>query len=125
MSTSSLSILLPAKSNTGSKDKRGRSSPNKIKLVEEFIKLIHMDLVVIGKRNPFYQEFMQRHTTAIVTPESWATIQRFIFGDFIKNQGDVSLLRNLWARISSFTNYHATVSDFDWREERLTVSIFF
>ena len=66
---------------------------------------------------------MKGHTTALVTPEARAKTQICIVADFIKTQGDLSLLRNLWARVSSFTNYQASLCDFDWGEERLTVSI--
>ena len=81
------------------------------------------ELVDIGERFPFYDDFMKGHTTALVTPEARDKTQICFVADFIKTQGDLSLLRNLWARVSSFTNYQASLCDFDWGEERLTVSI--
>ena len=38
---------------------------------------------------------------------------------------DLLLLRNLWSRIGSYTNYQATFCDFHWGEERLAVSTTF
>ena len=104
---------------------RGRDGKllDKLKLADELPKFIHAELVDIGERFPFYVDFMNGHTTALITPEARAKTQIFIVAYFIKTQGDLSLLRNLWARISSFTNYQASLFDFDWGEERLTVSI--
>ena len=104
---------------------RGRDGKllNKVKLANELPKFIHAELVDIGERFPFYDDSMKGHTTALVTPEARAKTQICIVTDFIKTQGDLSLIRNLWARVSSFTNYQASLCDFDWGEERLTVSI--
>ena len=66
---------------------------------------------------------MEGHTTAVVTAESRARTQLCITRGFLKNQGDVSLLHNFWARLSSFTDYQATLSDFEWGQARLTVSV--
>ena len=51
---------------------RGRDGKiqNKLKLSEELPKFIHAKLVDIGERFPFYEGFMQGHTTALVTPEA-------------------------------------------------------
>ena len=104
---------------------RGRNGKllNKLKLADELPKFIHAELLDKGERFPFYDDLMKGHTTALVTPEARAKTQICIVADFIKTQGDLSLLRNLWARVSSFTNYQASLCDFDWGEERLTVSI--
>ena len=95
---------------------RGRDGKllNKLKLADELPKFIHAELVDIGERFPFYDDFMKGHTTALVTPEARAKTQICIVADFIKTQGDLSLLRNLWARDSSFANYQASLCDFDW-----------
>ena len=58
----------------------------------------------------------------MITPESRAKTQVCIVADFIRTQGDLSLLRNLWSRISSFTDHQASLCNFDWGEEHLTVS---
>ena len=58
---------------------------------------------------PFYDDFMKGYKT-----EARAKTQIYIVADFIKTQGDLSLLRNLWARVSSFTNYQAIQCDFGW-----------
>ena len=95
----------------------------KIELAKELPKFIHAELVDIGERFPFYDDFLKGSSTALVTPDSRAKTQICIISDYIQTHGDLSLLRNLWARIGSFTNYQATLCDFDWGEERLTVSI--
>ena len=57
---------------------------------------------------------MQERTAALVTPEFGAKTQHCIVGDFIQRQGDLTVLRNLWARNSAFTNHQATLCNFDW-----------
>ena len=94
---------------------RGRDGKllNKLKLADERPKCIHAELVHIGERFLFHDDFMKGHTTALVTTEARPKTQICILADFIKTQGDLSLLGNLWARVSSFTNYQASLCDFD------------
>ena len=103
---------------------RGRNGKilSKIELANELPNFIHCELVDIGERFPFYDDFMQGRTTALVTPESRAKTQLRTVGDFIQRQGDLTVLRNLCARISSFTDHQATLCNFDSDEDRVTVS---
>ena len=104
---------------------RGRTGKvlTKFELAKELPLFIHAELVDIGERFPFYEDFLKGSTTALVTPDSRAKTQLCIIADFIQHQGDILLLRNLWSRIGSYTNHQAVFCDFDWSEERLTVSI--
>ena len=95
---------------------------SKVELAKELTKFIHVELVDIGERFPFYEDFIKGSTTALVTPEARVKTQLCLVGDFIKTQGDMMVLRNLWSRVGSFTNHQATFNDFDWGEERLSVS---
>ena len=94
----------------------------KMELAKELPHFINEELVDIGERLPFYDDYIKGSTTALVTTESRAKTQLCLVGDFAKTQGDLMVLRNLWSRMGSFTNHQATVTDFDWEEERLTVS---
>ena len=91
----------------------------KMELAKELPHFINGELVDIRERFPFYDDYIKGSTTALVTAESKAKTQG---RDFAKTQGDLMVLRNLWSRMGSFTNHQATVIDFDWGEERLTVS---
>ena len=73
---------------------------------------------------PFYDDFLRGSTTAIVTPITRARTQICLIGEFVPKQGDISLLRSLWAQVGCLTNHRASYCDFDWSEERLTVIIF-
>ena len=86
-------------------------------------KFIHTELVDAGERFPFYDDFLRGSTTAIVTPLTRASIQICLLGEFVPKHGNISLLRSLWAQVGSFTNHQASYCDFDWSEERLTVSV--
>ena len=96
----------------------------KTELAKELPKVIQVELVDIGKQFTFYDDFIQRRTTASVPPESRARTQLCMAADFIQSQGDLSIPRNVWSRISSFIDHQATVCVFDWGGERLTVSFF-
>ena len=67
-------------------------------------KIIIVELVNISKRFPFQEDFIKGSSTALVTPESRAKSQLCIIGEYIQSHGHLSLLRTLWARISSSTN---------------------
>ena len=104
---------------------RGRNGKilSKIELAKELPKFIHVDLVDIGERFPFYEDFIRGRTTPLVTPESRARTQLSMVADFIQSYGDITVLRSMWAKISSVTDHQASLCDFDWGEERMTVSI--
>ena len=59
-------------------------------------------------------DFIRGRTTPLVTPESRARTQLCLIGEYIPKHGDLSVLRSMWAMISSFTDYQAALCDFDW-----------
>ena len=93
-----------------------------VELAKELPKFKNVELVDIGEQFPFYEDFVKGSTTALVTPEARIKTQLCLVGDFIKTQGDMMVLRNLWSRMGSFTNHQASFNDFDWGEVRLSVS---
>ena len=104
---------------------RGRNGKllSKILLAKEIPQFIHMELVDIEERIPFYEDFVRGHASAIVTPESRAETQLSIIRDFIKTYGAFTVLGNLLGRIDSFTDFQAPLCDLDWGDKKLTVSI--
>ena len=104
---------------------RGRNGKilSRIELAKELPKFIHVELVDIGERFPFYEDFVRGRTAPLVTPESRARTQLSMVADFIQSYGDITILRSMWAKISSITDHQASLCDFDWGEERMTVSI--
>ena len=76
---------------------RGRNSKmlTKMELAKELPKFIHVELVEVGERFPFYEDFIKGTTTAVVTPESRTRAQLCLIGDFNHTHGDLSVLRNL------------------------------
>ena len=77
----------------------------------------------IGERVPFYEDFLKGRAEPLVTPDSQAKTQLCVTADYLQSNGDLQLLRNVLARVSSYTNFRAELCDFDWSEERFTVSI--
>ena len=105
---------------------RGRNGKilTKIELAKELPKFMHVELVDIGERFPFYDDFVKGTSTTLVTPMSRAKTQIHLIGDFVQHLGDLGVLRKLWAQIGSLTNYQASYCDFDWGEERISVGSF-
>ena len=105
---------------------RGRNGKilTKIELAKELLKFIHVELVNIGERFPFYDDFVKGTSTTLVTPASRTKTQIHLIGDFVQQLVDLRRLRKLWAQIGSLTNYQTSYCDFDWGEERISVSRF-
>ena len=105
---------------------RGRNGRilTKIELAKELPLFIHAELVDIGERFPFYDDFVKGTATTLVTPASRAKSQIHLVADFVQYQGDLSILRRMWSQVGSLTNYQASYCDFDWSEERVSVGSF-
>ena len=90
---------------------RGRNGKllSTIELAKELPKFIHSELVDIGELFSFYDDFVKGRTGALITPDSWAKTQLSINRNFIQTHRDFYFLRNLRARISSYTYYQASL----------------
>ena len=71
----------------------------KIELANQLPKFINAELVDIGEKLPFYEDFIRGTTTALVTQEARIKTQLCLVGDFITTIGDLTVLRNLWSRM--------------------------
>ena len=104
------------------RDRKGNL--DKFELELELPKFIDEELVDIGDKLPFYEDFK-------VSPESATTnrsrdyLQHCLIVDYLKSARDLATLRSLWINVSTFTNHRSLFSDFDWSEERMTVSFNF
>ena len=69
---------------------RGRNGRvlTKIELAKELPHFIHAELVDIGERFPFYDDFVKGTATTLVTPASRAKTQIHLVADFVQHQGD-------------------------------------
>ena len=105
---------------------RGRNGKilSEIELAREFPKFRHVELIDVGERFPFYEDYLKGNTSALADPQSRAKTQICLVGDFIRSLGDLSALRKLWASAGSFTGYQTSFQDFDWSEEQVMVSSF-
>ena len=103
---------------------RGRNGKilSEIELAKELRHFMHVELVDIGERFPFYDDFIKGTTTTLVTPEARIKTQIQLIGNFIQQLGDIGMLRKLWSQLGSLTNYQTSYCDFDWGEERISVS---
>ena len=103
---------------------RGRDGKilNKSDLAQELPKFIHTELVDVGERHPFYEDYLKGHSSAPVTPQSRLQAQICLLGDFVQDSGNIAILRRLWARAGSYTGFQSAFQDFDWSEDHIMVS---
>ena len=103
---------------------RGRDGKilNKSDLAQELPKFIHTELVDVGERHPFYEDYLKGHSSAHVTPQSRLQAQICLLGDFVQDSGNIAILRRLLARAGSYTGFQSVFQDFDWSEDHIMVS---
>ena len=103
---------------------RGRDGKilNKSDLAQELPRFIHTELVDVGERHPFYEDYLKGHSSAPVTPQSRLQAQICLLGDFVQDSGNIAILRRLWARAGSYTGFQSVFQDFDWSEDHIMVS---
>ena len=82
-----------------------------------------VELVDIGEKLPFYDEYMAGADHMSSSSENRARIQISVLGRFLPNYGDIDILRSFWRDIGVVVNHQALFTDFNWTKERLTVSI--
>ena len=104
---------------------RGRDGKilNKSDLAQELPRFIHTELVDVGERHPFYEDYLKGHSSAPVTPQSRLQAQICLLGDFVQDSGNIAILRRLWARAGSYTGFQSVFQDFDWSEDHIMVSL--
>ena len=103
---------------------RGRDGKilNKSDLAQELPRFIHTELVDVGERHPFYEDYLKGHSSAPVTPQSRLQAQICLLGDFVQDSGNIAILRRLRARAGSYTGFQSVFQDFDWSEDHIMVS---
>ena len=76
---------------------RGRNGRilSQVELAKELTKFIRTELINVGERFPFYEDYLKESTTALATPQSRAKTQIRLIEDLIPRQGDVAILQNL------------------------------
>ena len=90
----------------------------------EYPKLKDVPLVDIGKKLPFYDEFMAGTDYMTSSSGDWAKDQISILCRFLTHYGDIDVLKGFWSDVGVIVNHQALFTDFDWSRERLSVSIF-
>ena len=82
-----------------------------------------VELVDIGEKLPFYDEYMADADHMSSSSENRARIQISVLGRFLPNYGDIDILRSFWRDIGVVVIHQALFTDFNWTKESLTVSI--
>ena len=96
-----------------------------IELEREKPLFIDAPLIEAGDRFPFYDDYMAS-IGGLTNPDDLRTSTLIsLIGTFVPQDGNISLLRNLWTRVGMFTNHQALFSSFDWGPATLTVSRIF
>ena len=103
---------------------RGRDgkllTPYQLKMELRYFK--DAELVDIGEKLPFYDEFMAGVDHMSSSSENRARMQISVLGRFLPAYGDIDILRSFWRDIGVVVNNQSLFTDFNWTKERLTVS---
>ena len=89
----------------------------------EYPKFKDVQLVDIGEKLPFYDEFMAGADYMSSSSDNRARIQISVLCKFLPQHGDLDVLRNVWTDMGVVVNHQSLFMDFDWTKERLLVSI--
>ena len=88
----------------------------------ELPKFIDAPLVEIGKKLPFYDEYMAGADYMSSSSGNRARVQLSVLAKFLPFNGDIELLKSFWGDVGVIVNHQSLFTDFNWGEERLSVS---
>ena len=88
----------------------------------ELPNFIDVELIEIGQKLPFYDEYMSGMDYMASSSDSRARIQLSVLGRFLPSYGDREVLKLFWSDVGVIVNHQALFTDFNWSKERLTVS---
>ena len=89
----------------------------------EYRKFKDAQLVDIGEKLPFYDEFMAGADFMSSSSDNRARIHISVLCRFLPHHGDLDIFRNFWTDVGVVVNHQSLFMDFDWTKERLSVSI--
>ena len=92
-------------------------------LALELPKFKDAELVDIGKKLPFYEEYISGADYMSPSSENRARVQISVQARFLPHYGDIDVLRSFWRDIGVVVNHQSLFTDFNWTKERLTVTI--
>ena len=91
-------------------------------LQAELPHFIDEELVDIGPKFPFYEDFIMGLNPSQTSVESKASLQLSVFGHFLRGSGNLSFLRSFWHCVGTLVNHQSAFSDIDWSLDSLSVS---
>ena len=87
----------------------------------EYPKFKGAPLVDIGKKLPFYEEYMAGTDYMASSSDNRAKIQISVLCRFLVHYGDIDVLKGFWSDVGVIVNHQALFLDFNWGKERLSV----
>ena len=100
------------------RDKKGNLL-SKFELESEIPKFIDEELVELADKLPFYND-CQTPISDVAPDKGRSYSQLCLIADYLKNAGDLDVLRGIWLNVGSFMNHQSSFADFDWSSERIT-----
>ena len=89
----------------------------------ELPKFRHVGLVEIGQKLPFYEKYMSGTDHMASSSDNRARIQLSVLERFLPHYGHLEVLKAFCNDVGVIVNHQALFTDFNWSQERLTVSI--
>ena len=95
-------------------------TPYQLELELPFFK--NAQLVEIGQKLPFYDEYMAGQDYMFSSSNSRARVHLSVLAKFLPSNGDLEVLKLFWSDVGVIVNHQALFTDFNWGKERLSVS---
>ena len=80
------------------------------------------ELVDIGPKYPFYEDYILGRDPSQTSAESKASVQLSLFGRFLQGGSRLSFLRSFWNNVGVLLNHQSTFSDIDFSDGFFSVS---
>ena len=88
----------------------------------ELPKFIKAELVEMGQKLPFCDEYMAGADYMSSSSDIRAMVQLSILAEFLPSNGGLKLLKSFWKDVGIDVNHQALFTDFNWGRERLSVN---
>ena len=77
----------------------------------ELPKFIGVELIDIGEKLPFYDEYLQGTDYMASSSENRVRVQISVLGNYLRSYGDISTLREFWRDIGVVVNHQSLFTD--------------
>ena len=94
-----------------------------VALEAEMPLFINEELVELGPKFPFYEDFIMGRNPTQTSAETKATVQLSVFIRFLHGSGNLPFLRSFWNSVGAIINHQTAFDDIEWTLQEFSVII--